>query len=319
MSYYDDDNKIRRRKVSSSSSSARTTSTKTTNVNRNKTVRTNSTNNTKRDVGNRSSRNRTTRKQKRKTSRGKKLLGFAKKLLVILLVVGFISTIALTALVNIALKDSPTMSYSYLKEKSMALKVNDNDPENLKYVNMVDIPVNLRNAVVSIEDERFDRHKGVDGIALARSVVHNMFSESTQGGSTIEMQLSKNLVTNLDQTMQRKIKDMHNAKQMNKNLNKREIIELYLNSIYLGSSKTPIYGVAKGAQVYFGKDIKDLDLGECAMLAGITNNPKLYSKNYEAAKNRRDVILYKMKELKYITKDEYEVAKKRETPMKTSK
>lgn len=318
MSYYDDNNKIRRRKVSSSSSSSRTTS-KSPQINRDKTSRTNSSNNRSRDVGNRSSSNKTTRTQKRKKNKGKKILGIVKKLLVVLLIIGVVSSIALTGFINIALKDSPTMSYSYLKEKSIALKANINDPENLKYVNMVDIPVHLRNAVVSIEDERFDKHKGVDGKALARSVVHNIFSKSTQGGSTIEMQLSKNLVTNLDQTMKRKIKDMYNAKQMNKTMNKREILELYLNSIYLGSSKTPIYGVAKGAEVYFGKDIKELDLGECAMLVGITNNPKLYSKNHEAAKNRRDVILYKMKELKYITKDEYEVAKKRETPMKTSK
>lgn len=319
MSYYDDNNKIRRKKVSSSSSNTRTTS-RTTTVNRDSRARTNNTTNKRREVNNKTAKNnRISKRKKLKKNKSKKFLRFIKNILVLFLIVGLIASATLTVFVNLSLKGGPTMSYSYLKQKSIALKVNTNDPESLKYVDMVDIPVNLRNAVVSIEDERFDKHKGIDSKALARSVIHNIFSKSTQGGSTIEMQLSKNLVTDLDQTMQRKIKDMYNAKQMNKNMNKREILELYLNSIYLGSSKTPIYGVAKGAQVYFGKDIKDLDLGECAMLAGITNNPKLYSKDYEAAKNRRNVILYKMKQLKYITNDEYEVAKKKETPMKTSK
>ncbi|MGL5715439.1 MAG: transglycosylase domain-containing protein [Paraclostridium sp.] len=307
MSYYDNnENKVRRRKVSSNNSSSRVSSKQNTNTN--KIERTATSENIKRETNNRTSNTtrKNRRKQQRKQTRNKRMFGFMKKFLVFIVAISFIGVIASTLLINFSLKGTPEMTYDHLREESMSSK----------YVSMVDIPVDLRNAVVAIEDERFDKHKGVDFKSLIRSTLHNMVSKSTQGGSTIEMQLSKNLLTNADQNMTRKIKDMYNAKNMNKNMNKREILELYLNNIYLGNSA---YGVAKGAEIYFGKDIKELDLGECAMLAGITNNPKLYSTNYKAAKNRRDTILYKMKELNYITKDQYETAKKKETPMNIKK
>lgn len=299
MSYYDSDkNKIRRRKVSSHNSNSKTQVVKKNNINRaentitcnDKKIYTNSTG------------NRVEKANAKKIMRKNKLFGFIKKILVFGLIIGFIGAISLNILMNVVLKDSPVITYSYLKEKSISSE----------YVSIANIPINLQNAIVSIEDERFYENKGVDYMALFRSVVHNIFHKSTQGGSTIEMQLSKNLLTTSDQTISRKLKDMKNAKEINKHLNKREILEIYLNNIYLGKST---YGVAKGAKIYFNKDIKELNLGECALLAGITNNPGLYSKDYEAAKKRRDVILYKMQELGYITKDDYEITKRQETPM----
>ncbi|MCU9813896.1 biosynthetic peptidoglycan transglycosylase [Paraclostridium sp. AKS73] len=219
-----------------------------------------------------------------------------------MLIISFLGAIAGNALMNVMFRNTPELTYSYMRDKSISSE----------YVSISKIPVNLQNAIVSIEDERFYDNKGVDYMALARSIIHNAFSKSTQGGSTLEMQLSKNLLTTTDQTIKRKLKDMYNAKQMNKHMNKREILELYLNNIYLGKSS---YGVEKGAKIYFDKNVSELNLGECALLAGITNNPGLYSTDYEAAKKRRDIILYKMQELGYITKDEYEATKKQETPM----
>lgn len=297
MGYYDDEkNKIRRKKVSShnTSSKSQTTSKRVVKKTNNESGK-NRSNQTSR--GKRANKGRSRKKRK-----SKKVLGIIKKLLIFLLVVSFIVAVSANLLVSMALKDTPKPTYNYMREKSISSE----------YVSIGKIPVDLQHAVVSIEDERFFKHKGVDYMSLARSAVHNIFSKSTQGGSTLEMQISKNLLTSMDQTVKRKIKDMYNAKQMNKNMNKREILELYLNNIYLGRG---VYGVAKGAQVYFDKDVSELNLGECALLAGITNNPGLYSTDYNAAKKRRDVILYKMEELGYITKDEYEKTKKQETPM----
>jgi monofunctional glycosyltransferase len=298
MSYYDDEkNKVRRKKVSShnTNSKSQTNVKKVVNKTENKKTYDNRNNYTSR--GKRVSKGRA--KKKRQT---KKFVGIIKKLLILLLVISFVVAVSANVLMNIAFKNSPKPTYNYMKEKSISSE----------YVSISKIPIDLQHAIVSIEDERFFEHKGVDYMSLARSVVHNIFSKSTQGGSTLEMQVSKNLLTSMDQTIKRKLKDMYNARQMDKNMNKREILELYLNNMYLGRG---IYGAQKGAQVYFGKDVSELNLGECALLAGITNRPGLYSKDYNAAKKRRDVILYKMRELGYITKDEYEKTKRQETPM----
>ena len=298
MSYYDDEkNKVRRKKVSShnTNSKSQTNVKKVVNKTEDKKAYDNRNNYTSR--GKRVSKGRA--KKKRQT---KKFVGIIKKLLIFLLVISFVVAVSANVLMNMAFKNSPKPTYNYMKEKSISSE----------YVSISKIPIDLQHAIVSIEDERFFEHKGVDYVSLARSVVHNIFSKSTQGGSTLEMQVSKNLLTSMDQTIKRKLKDMYNARQMDKNMNKREILELYLNNMYLGRG---IYGAQKGAQVYFGKDVSELNLGECALLAGITNRPGLYSKDYNAAKKRRDVILYKMQELGYITKDEYEKAKRQETPM----
>lgn len=298
MSYYDDGkNKIRRKKVSSHNGNSKTKVINKNTINR-------AENDINYDYRNEytSKGNRVEKVRAKKKLRNKKFLEITKKSLVFLLIISFIGAISGNILMNIMFKNTPELTYSYMRDKSISSE----------YVSISKIPVDLQNAIVSIEDERFYDNKGVDYTALLRSVIHNIFNSSTQGGSTLEMQISKNLLTTTDQTIKRKLKDMYNAKQMNKQMNKREILELYLNNIYLGKNT---YGVAKGAKVYFDKDVSELDLGECALLAGITNNPGLYSTDYEAAKKRRDIILYKMKELGYITKDEYEATRKKETPM----
>lgn len=299
MSYYDDEkNKIRRKKVSSHNGNS-----KTQVINRNAVNRAENSINydNKKEYTNRGKRVKKVR-AKKKRLKNKNFLGIIKKSLIFLLIISFIGAISGNVLMNIMFKNTPELTYSYMRDKSISSE----------YVSISNIPMNLQNAVVSIEDERFYDNKGIDYMALTRSVIHNIFSKSTQGGSTLEMQLSKNLLTTTEQTIKRKLRDMYNAKQMNKHMNKREILELYLNNIYLGKST---YGVDKGAKVYFDKDVSELNLGECALLSGITNNPGLYSTDYEAAKKRRDIILYKMQELGYITKNDYETARKQETPM----
>ena len=148
--------------------------------------------------------------------------------------------------------------------------------ENREAVSYEDIPQDLINAVVAIEDKRFFQHQGVDWIRTANGVLRLFTGGNIQGGSTITQQLIKNLTEYNDVTVTRKILEIFTALDVEKSYKKEEIITMYLNEIYLGNG---CYGVQAAAQFYFGKDVSDLSLAECASLAGITNNPSLYSPN----------------------------------------
>ena len=147
--------------------------------------------------------------------------------------------------------------------------------ENRQWVDYEDIPQDLINAVVAVEDKRFYEHNGVDWYRTAGAFV-NMFigMRNTFGGSTLTQQLVKNITEYDDVTVKRKILEIFTALEMEKNYSKEDIITYYLNEIFLGQG---CYGVQSAAQVYFGKDVSELSLAECACLAGITNNPSLYS------------------------------------------
>ncbi|MEG0249844.1 MAG: biosynthetic peptidoglycan transglycosylase [Peptostreptococcus sp.] len=226
-----------------------------------------------------------------------------KKLLIVLLVIFLIGGSASFLYVRSVVSDMPVLTKKMVHESYI-----NKDP-----VPLSKIPKTLRNAVISIEDQRFYKHGGVDNRSLIRSFVNNLTSDSTQGGSTIDMQLSKNLLTNNERTMKRKIQDMYNAKMLNKIMTKDEILEAYLNNIYLGKSA---YGVQAGSQLYFGKDVSNLTFGQSTMLAGITNNPGVYQ-DYEQAKKRQAVVLYKMYELGYIKEHVYKAQLYRDTPFKS--
>ncbi len=149
--------------------------------------------------------------------------------------------------------------------------------KDTEWVNLEDIPEDLINAVVSIEDKTFWEHHGVNWRRTAGAIVNMFFSMSdTYGGSTITQQLIKNMTQYDDVTVSRKIQEIFTALELERNYSKEEILELYLNIIYLGDN---CYGVQSAAQKYFGKDVWDLSLAECASLAGITNNPSLYGPN----------------------------------------
>ena len=145
---------------------------------------------------------------------------------------------------------------------------------HMEIAKIEEIPQYLQDAVISIEDKRFYSHKGIDLIGLCRAFVKNIITGSSQGGSTLEMQISKNLMTSTEQTFDRKIKDIRVAYEMNKTMSKKDILQVYMNSIYLGRGAT---GVREGSRIYFAKDITELNLAECAMLAGITKNPSKYT------------------------------------------
>lgn len=247
-----------------------------------------------------SSRDREIVKKTRKSSKNKKkeikskVFYYVSRIVAMLLVLCIVAGACGIGYAKYVTKDMPEVTAKMVHEKYISSKE----------VSIKDMPKNLRNAIVAIEDERFYKHDGVDKKALARSLIHNILTDSRQGGSTIEMQLSKNLLTSSEVSIKRKIMDMYNAVGMNRVMKKDEILEAYLNNIYFGQNA---YGVAAGAELYFGKNVKDLDLAESAMLVGITNNPKIYS-NYSAAKTRQKIILKKMYELGYIKEAQYKEA-----------
>ncbi len=176
-----------------------------------------------------------------------------------------------------------------------------------------DMPENLKDAYVSIEDERYYRHHGVDikrtGSAIINYVIHA--GNSSFGGSTITQQLVKNLTGDNSGAISRKVKEWWKAYLLECYFSKEEILDMYLNVIYVGPN---IYGVGAGSQYYFSKDVQNLTLAECAFLAGINNSPNSYNPfdeetdNTEKISNRTITVLDKMLELEYITQDEYNTA-----------
>ena len=172
-----------------------------------------------------------------------------------------------------------------------------------------EMPQNMRDAIVAIEDERFYTHYGVDWkrtiSAFANLLLH--FNSTEYGGSTLTQQLIKVMTGNDDHSVQRKITEILSAVEMEKLYSKEEILQAYLNMMPLSNNVT---GVGAGANYIFGVDAKDLTLAQCAALAAITNNPVKYNpyRYPENLRTRQRTVLYKMYELKFITKDEYEQA-----------
>lgn len=181
-------------------------------------------------------------------------------------------------------------------------------------VDIEDMPRYLLDAYVSIEDERFYSHHGIDikrtGGAILSYITN--FGNSSYGGSTITQQLVKNLTGDNTDSVTRKIKEWWKAFLLESYFSKEEILEMYLNVIYVGPN---VYGVQTGAHYYFDKDVEDLSLAECAYLAGINNSPNYYNP-FEGYDNEEDIsdrtltVLQKMLELGKITNSEYDKAEK---------
>jgi len=163
------------------------------------------------------------------------------------------------------------------------------------------IPIILQHAVIAVEDSRFYQHNGVDLRGMARALVKDLIPGGTlQGGSTITQQLAKIVLLSSERTLERKIQDIAYALEIEKNYSKKEILEFYLNSIYLGHGNV---GVEAAARYYFGKSVSEVSLDQMALLAGMIRGPEYYSplKNPKLARERRNTVLRKMLEQKYIT------------------
>lgn len=181
---------------------------------------------------------------------------------------------------------------------------------NRLWVDLSEIPEDLRNAVIAIEDKRFYSHKGVDWIRTLGAVKGFVTGSDSGGGSTLTQQLIKNLTGNNDKSVKRKINEIFQALQLEKNLGdnaKDQILEMYLNTIPYGNRSA---GVKVAAMTYFGKDLKDLNLAECAVLAAIPNAPTRYNpfRNPDNVKQRQKTVLEEMLKQGSITEAEYQQA-----------
>lgn len=204
---------------------------------------------------------------------------------------------------------------SFFYDRDKNLITDYKGTENRIMVSIDTIPYLLRNAFVAAEDVRFYTHQGVDVKRIVGAFVTNLVSGSQQGGSTITQQLIKNTVLSNELSYKRKIQEAYLALQLESSYSKDEILESYLNTIYLGEN---YYGVKVAAMGYFGKELNQLSLRECAMLAGLTTNPYYYNirrnlytrqatgTDYIArTNNRTDYVLRVMYEHQMITQKEF--------------
>ncbi len=277
-------------------------------------------------VKNTKKRNKETTKSGKKQGfwkRHKKFATFLKVMVVLFILVCIAGAGAIIALFN---NDDWAMKREDLTSKSVDTTIYDKDgteianvsgEEKRRTVTLDEVPQMLQDAYISIEDERFYTHHGVDikrtlG-ATATYIIRR--GSSSYGGSTITQQLVKNLMNDDDDSgiagIQRKIREMSRAYKLEQWFSKQQILELYLNTIFVGSD---VYGVQLGARYYFDKSVQDLDLAECAFLAGINHAPNSYNPfgekdNSERIKNRTKTVLSKMLELGKITQEEYDSAK----------
>ena len=176
-------------------------------------------------------------------------------------------------------------------------------------VDIKDVPDSIKHAIIATEDKNFYHHHGYDPIGLLRSMVVNISTGSfKQGASTITQQLARILFLSNEKTLDRKIKEFIAAARIEKTISKDQILEMYLNNVYLGSGA---YGIAGAAQIYFNKPLKNLTLAEAALIAGLPQAPSVYSpyNNSKLAIERRNQVLGRMYKMRYITKKEYENAR----------
>lgn len=180
------------------------------------------------------------------------------------------------------------------------------------------VPQNLQNAFIAAEDNRFYEHIGIDPIGIFRAIFANLTNRGiAQGGSTITQQLAKNAFLSQEQTLKRKIQEAMLALEIEHKYSKKEILEMYMNQIYFGQGT---YGIQTAAKTYFNKDVNELTLTQCAMLAGLPKSPNYYSpfNNLNEAKKRKNVVLDQMVKYGYVSAAEAEDAKNQDLGLSKS-
>jgi penicillin-binding protein 1A len=233
-----------------------------------------------------------------------------------ILVLGKITTNFIDNLPSIQQLDNYTPNLStkvYDKDNSLIAEL---FTERRVLIPISDIPLNLQNAFIAIEDNDFFKHWGISVKSTFRAFCKILLKgKIAEGGSTITQQLAKIIFLTRDKTLIRKIKEALLTIQLEKNYSKKEILQFYINQIYFGSGS---HGVETAAEIYFNKNIKELNLAECAMLAAIPKSPNYYNpfKNAQAALRRRNLVLTRMYELGYISKTDKEEASKKPLPIK---
>ncbi|MEN6627134.1 MAG: PBP1A family penicillin-binding protein [Candidatus Sumerlaeia bacterium] len=205
--------------------------------------------------------------------------------------------------------DPPQVSHVYDRSGAIPIGAFRSQDQRRQVVTYDEIPANLRNAFIAIEDNRFFEHFGVDIFGVARAVITDIRTRSlAQGASTITMQLTKNILGDTEKTAHRKIKEAVLALEIERRYSKPQILEFYLNHIAFGGIN---YGVSAAANAYFSKPLGQLTLAECATLAAIPKAPTTYNprRNPAAATERRNLVLYRMYQLDMIDEEQYEAAR----------
>jgi penicillin-binding protein 1A len=179
--------------------------------------------------------------------------------------------------------------------------------ERRAVVSIGEVPDVMKQAILAAEDERFYQHGGVDYLSVARAALANLASGTQQGAGTITMQVARNFFLTREKTVTRKLREVLLAWKIEANLSKDEILELYVNQIFLGQRA---YGFAAASQIYFGKPLRDLTIAEAAMLAGLPKAPSGYNPvtNPRRAKARQLYVLRRMHELRFISDEVYKEA-----------
>ena len=169
------------------------------------------------------------------------------------------------------------------------------------------VPDVMKQAILAAEDERFYQHGGVDYLSVARAALANVATGTQQGAGTITMQVARNFFLTREKTVTRKLREVLLAWKIEANLSKDEILELYVNQIFLGQRS---YGFAAASQIYFGRPLKDVTVAEAAMLAGLPKAPSAYNPvtNPKRAKTRQLYVLRRMHDLKFITDSQFQEA-----------
>ena len=234
------------------------------------------------------------------------------------LLAGFIlATLAAAGLVAYYISSAPALTEEALTATTSS-KIYDKDggliadlgAEKRSNAKTQEIPTDLVNAIVAIEDQRFFNHRGVDVIRIAGAFLNNLTSGGLQGGSTLDQQFIKLTyfsTSTEDQTLKRKIQEAWLAMQLERRSTKQEILTYYVNKVYMSNGN---YGMKTAASAYYGKELKDLSIAQAALLAGMPQAPNQYDPytQPEAAQRRRDIVLGEMLDEKYITKEQYDTA-----------
>lgn len=222
----------------------------------------------------------------------------------------FIIRILLIILLVLIILCGSIIGSGYLLYKSTITKVSLSDKiKEIKsfesFVTLDEIPINFKNAIIAVEDHRFEKHGAIDLIAIARAIYSNIRShELREGGSTITQQVAKNMYfISEENVVSRKIAEIFVGYDLEKNYSKDEIFEFYINTIYFGDG---YYGIREATNGYLNKEPIDMNLYECTMLAGIPNAPSVYAPtvNPELTRKRQEKVISSMVEYGYLGKED---------------
>jgi len=250
------------------------------------------------------------------------------KTLLLAMIVASLATISLIGLAVVLIyPDLPTLESLTDYRPKVPLRVYSEDgyligefgEERRAVVKINEVPVRMKQAILAAEDERFYEHGGVDTMGVLRAALANLSAGGAkEGASTITMQVARNFFLTSEKTLKRKISEALLAVKIEHNLSKDRIFELYINQIYLGQRA---YGFAAAAQVYFGKPLDKLNAAEIAMLAGLPKAPSRYNPfaNFKRAEARQRYVLHRMRELKFLSEEEYQASLKQELRFKSTR